>query len=254
MRSKGKRPRSTTAAIWGAVISTIALMVTALGVLGAQGIIRLGPPPVPTATHAEPARTAPATSAPEPLARTMIRQAVPIDYDGELTDGYTIEGTYENGECFSESDRVWEGGNAYRCVGEKDGDDSGIFDPCFAMTDGAAVFCMYAPWDTEGSVINLIEPVTFDQSAVRNNQPPGGSWGIVLVDPDDPTKHWSCTLIVGSRSEYSGHTISYGCVDEEDDFGAALGDINADQPVWRVLFSDFRGTAIAEAEIEAAWY
>jgi len=255
----GSGPREKLSRGWKAFW---AFLVGAAGVVGAVvGVLayvhQLNTTPVAEATPPSTTPTVevsspplePPSPTPEPIVRTAERQVNPVDYNGNLRPGYQITETVDGG-CALPSSAIYENENAYRCFF-----DSWVADPCFAFEDGKAVYCIPEPWKPEGVRLNLAEQVAFNGSFQLPRREPSDAWAIEIVDPSDPGVRWFCRLRLGAAEEIGGHGIAFGCGHADGTGSAyALGSLESDEPVWRILFQEKDATEIAKADVATAWY
>jgi hypothetical protein len=84
--------------------------------------------------------------------------------------------------------------------------DNGIYDPCFAPSQGAnltQVACFESPW-SGAKLLELTQPLSYSSSGTTN----GGTslpWFMQLANGD------RCGLITGTAGEAGGVTLNYGC-------------------------------------------
>jgi hypothetical protein len=127
---------------------------------------------------------------------TRTLTGLPVDFNGNLLNGYSISITYSGGTCNSGSDVV--GGFGYRCFGGT----NGVLDPCFPLASQGdyEVVCSSAPWNTSVARLLLDTPL---QSLTGGS--PGDPWGVQLEDGS------RCALLSGGRDSDAGRTVAYGC-------------------------------------------
>jgi hypothetical protein len=250
MGASGARSKTTVGAWISVGIGAVALIVAIVVALHNAGLIFPNATPAPTATSATPpAEPAEPSPRPEALTRTQVMQTNPVDYGGELRAGYTVTETH-SGSCDGGSARLYGNVNAYRCTFDKY-----IADPCFALEDGASVYCFGDPWSTEGVLLTLAVPVTYNPAFTLPDQTPYGAWGLILTDPDDPQQKWYCSMRGGAGWEIAGHIVMYNCALGDGTGEAHVLQIDADDhPVWRALLADSSKTNIVETDVTEAWY
>jgi hypothetical protein len=131
--------------------------------------------------------------------KTSVEYVAPVDQDGHAVKGFSITQT-RKASCQAGSDVLSVA--AYRCFA-----GNGVFDPCWAVTNGSAppttVLCLLQPWSTS---VEALVTTGLPASSGNNQKPPlGYPFGVELESGQ------RCLAQQGAHSHFDGEVVNFGC-------------------------------------------
>jgi len=174
-----------------------------------------------------------------PNTRTQLKLLTPYGLGG-LSAALTVIDRV-NGTCFTQSLASASRPDAWRCTA-----GNAILDPCYqsVLGDGKELACpVSGPWSANVVLLTLTAPLPPEtrKELSRDNTAP---WAIELANGQ------RCSLFTGATPPVAGMRINYGCPGGSQ----AIGDIDRNQPVWRVFFQGEKSIALEQMDVKVAWF